>query len=52
MGPGTLFVYLWLCWLFIPVCGLSLAAVSEDDSLVAVHELLTAVASLVEEHGL
>ena len=33
----------WLCWVFVAARGLS---------LVAVHGLLIAVASLVAEHGL
>ena len=38
-----LFIYFWLCWVFIAAHGLS---------LVAVHGFLTVVASLVVEHGL
>ena len=38
-----LFIYLWLCWVFDVTLGLS---------LVAVHRLLIAVASLVVEHRL
>ena len=34
------------------MCELSLAAASEGCSLVSVHRLLIAVASLVVEHGL
>ena len=41
------FIYFWLRWVFIAVCGLSLAAVSG-----VVHGLLIAVSSLVAEHGL
>ena len=33
-------------------CGLSLAASSEDYSLVALHGLLIVVASVIAEHGL
>ena len=36
------FIYLWLCWVFIAAW----------STLVAVHKLLIAVASLVAEHGL
>ena len=36
----------------VAVCRLSLVAASKGYSLVEVHELLTAVASLVVEHGL
>ena len=38
-----LFIYFWLCWVFIAARGLS---------LVAASGLLTAVASLAVEHGL
>ena len=38
-----LFIYFWLCWVFVAVLGLS---------LVAVSGLLIAVTSLVVEHGL
>ena len=47
-----LFIYLWLRWVFVAACGLSLVATSEGYSFVAVHRLLIAVASLVVEHGL
>ena len=49
-GPGftstwcfclVLFIYFWLCWVFVAACGLS---------PVAVSGLLIAVASLVAEH--
>ena len=47
-----LLVYLfWLRWALVAALGLSLV-VSEDDPLVAVHGLLSAVASLVAERGL
>ena len=35
-------IYLWLCWVFFAVYGLSLAAVSRDYSLVAVLGFLPA----------
>ena len=41
-----------LHWIFVAVCGLSVAAVGRDYSPAAVRGLLTAVASLVAEHGL
>ena len=52
-----LFIYFWLCWVFIALCGLSLAAVSGGLLLPAVHELLMAAPSLAAEccawaHGL
>ena len=46
-----LFIYFWLCWVFVAARGLSLVAASGDYS-VAVHGLLIAVASLVAEHRL
>ena len=47
------FLNFWLCWVFAAVCsGLSLVAVSESCSVVAVGERLISVASLVAEHGL
>ena len=36
------FIYFWLCWVFFGVW---------NFSLVAVHRLLIAVASLIAEHG-
>ena len=41
-----------LPWVFVVAHGLSLAAASGGYSLVAVHGLLIAVASLVAEHEL
>ena len=35
-------------WIFVAACGLSLVSVSRGYSLVAVHGILIAVASLVE----
>ena len=46
------FVYFWLCWVFIAALGFSLIAVSGDYSLAVVCGLLTAGASLTEEHRL
>ena len=40
-------IYSWLHWVFIAACGLSLVAISESYSRVAVHRLLIAVASLL-----
>ena len=45
-------IYFWLPWVFIAACRLSLAAMGRAYSLVAMHGLLIAVASLVVEHGL
>ena len=47
-----LYLFMWLCWVFMPTHGLSLVMESGDYSLVAVHRLLIAVAFLVVEHGL
>ena len=44
------FISFWLHWIFIDACRLSLPAASGSNSLVAVHGLLTAVASLVAEN--
>ena len=43
-----IFIYFWLCWVFVAVHRLSLVAASKGYSVVAVHELLIAKASLVE----
>ena len=54
-GPAKLFLkinYFWLCWVFVAVCRLSVVAASRGHSLVVVHRLPIAVASLVVEHGL
>ena len=53
--PVKLFLkinYFWLCWVFVAVCRLSVVAASRGHSLVVVHRLPIAVASLVVEHGL
>ena len=39
--------HFWLCWFSVVARGLSLVTVSGDHSLVKVHRLFTAVASLV-----
>ena len=36
------YYYFGLCWVFVAACGLSLAVVDGDDSLVVVHGLLIA----------
>lgn len=52
-SPPFLFTYyFWLWWVFIATCKLSLVAVNRGYTLVAVHGLPIAVASLVGEHGL
>ena len=51
---NNLYIYFWLCWVFIAVHSLSLAAVSGVDSLVAGFSLwclLITVAPLIAEHG-
>ena len=47
-----LFIYIWLCWVFVAVRGLSLVVVSRGLFFDVVCGLLIAVASLVAEHGL
>ena len=44
--------FMWPCWVFTVVCGLSLVAGSKGYSLVVLLGLLIVVASLVAEHGL
>ena len=46
------FYYFWLCWVFVAVLGVSLVVVRRSYSLIAVHKLLIAVASLAAEHRL
>ena len=47
-----LFIYFWLPWAFVAELFSSCGEVSRGYSLVAVHELLIAVASLGAERGL
>ena len=47
-----LFIYFWLCWVFIAACGLSSSWGEQGLLFVAVRRFLIAVASLVSEHGL
>ena len=47
-----LFIYFWLCWVFVAAWAFPLVVASRGYSLVAVHRLLTTVPSLVGEHGL
>ena len=47
-----LIIYFWLYCGFCYCVGFSLAEVSEDYSLAAVHGLLIVVASFLAEHGL
>ena len=42
-----LVIYFWLCWVFIAALWLSLVTVIGGYSLIVVHGLLIAVASLV-----
>ena len=37
---GILFIYFWLCWVFVAACGLSLVVASRGYSLVVVSRLL------------
>ena len=47
-----LFIYFWLCWVFITARGLSLVVASGESSRVAMHVLLIVLACLVVEDGL
>ena len=49
---SKIFIYFWLCWVFVAAHELPLVAVSGSYSLVVVCGLLIAVASLVAKHGL
>ena len=46
------FVYFGLHWVFVAMCGLSLAEASEGFSSVAERGLLIVMASLIVEHKL
>ena len=48
----NLFIYLWLCWVFVSVRGLSLVAASGGPLFIAMRGPLTVAASLVAEHRL
>ena len=47
-----IYLFIWLRWVFVAVCGLSLVVVSGGYPFVAVRRLLIVVASLVAERGL
>ena len=47
----VLFISLWLHWVFVAMCGLSLVAVSRGYSLVAVPGLFFVVVSLIVEYS-
>ena len=48
----NLFIYFWLCWVFVAVHGISLVGGERGLLFIAVRRLLIAVASLVAEHRL
>ena len=48
----NLFIYFWLCWVFVSVRGLSLVVASVGPLFIAVRGPLTIAASLVAEHRL
>ena len=47
-----IYLFIWLCWVFIAVRGLSSSCGEWDLLFLAVCRLLILVASLVVEHGL
>ena len=47
-----LFIYFWLCLVFVAARGLSLVAASRGYSLLRCAGFLIAVTSLIVEHGL
>jgi len=48
----NVFIYFWLCWVFVAAQAFLLIAASRGYFLVAAHRLLIAVASFVAEHKL
>ena len=48
----NLFIYFWLCWVFVGARGLSLVAVSGGYSSLRYLGFSFAEVSLVAEHGL
>ena len=48
----NLFIYLWLCWVFVAAHGLFSSCGERGLLFVVVHGLLIVVASLVVEHRL
>ena len=48
---SLLFLYFWLCWVFVAALEISLAVASGNYSLVAGCELVIEVAALIAEHG-
>ena len=47
-----LFFYFWLCWVFVTARGLFSSCGEQGLLFIVARGLLTAVASLVVEHGL
>ena len=47
-----LFIYFWLCWVFVAAHGVSLIVASKGLLFILVHRLLIAVACPVGEHRL
>ena len=45
-----LFIYLWLHWVFVALCGLSLVTVNRGYSSLQCAKFLIVVTSLVETH--
>ena len=50
MPKKILFIYLWLCWVSVAMCRLSLVVASRGCSLLEAQGLLIAVASFVVEN--
>ena len=47
-----LFIYFWLCWVFVAAPGLFSSCTERGPLFVAVRGLLIVVASFAAEHGL
>ena len=52
MSFFKIFIYFWLCWVFIAVCRLFASCSERGLLFVVVLRLLIVVVSLVAEHGL
>ena len=46
------YFYFWLCWIFVAVCGFSLAAARGGLLFIVMRRLLIVVAPLIAELGL
>ena len=52
LSLSPLFIYFWLCWVFVAACDLFPNCGKSGLLFVVVHRILTVVASFVVEHRL